>query len=506
MHLQIVIAFALLLWWPDGSPEPPWLTDPLLVFAFVWSKPLLVAVIAAGLGLWTQQRLRRHAAAMQSTLGVYHRVLLLLRLALLGSLAADLLLTNWASLLDRMPVIGALPGLTQLVLLIPYFLGIIALWWILYPVEQASREPGGGKPHHWSRRRFVVFNLRHQVLIVALPLTVIVIAYAITRDYRDWFIAAIGSKWGPELVLSLVAVAIFVFSPIMLRRIWSTSPLPDGPLRRKLLAVCDRIGLRVREILIWHSDGLMVNAAVMGLFPRIRYILLSDTLLESMTDEEIEAVFGHEAGHVRHHHIPYFLLFAFASMLIASGVIELLIRLSRGPDPTLNLSNDVIQAIGLASVVPVWGIAFGWVSRRFERQADLFGARCASPGDGEIDCKLPCAIHDQQAKPPRHAVCATGARIFVGALHKVALLNGIPPTERSWRHSSIASRMRFLTALSGDPIMARRFMRGIRGIKLTLILCCTAGLAFSAYYIWRHPGYHREVVTSVIEPLRRLLD
>ena len=96
-------------------------------------------------------------------------------------------------------------------------------------------------------------------------------------------------------MLGLVAVAIFLASPVLLRRIWSTTPLPDGPLRTKLLKLCNRIGLRVAEILIWHTDGVMVNAAVVGLVPRMRYILLSDTLLEAMTEDEIEAVFGHEA-------------------------------------------------------------------------------------------------------------------------------------------------------------------------------------------------------------------
>ena len=79
------------------------------------------------------------------------------------------------------------------------------------------------------------------------------------------------------------------------------------------------MGLNYRRILIWESDGMVVNAAVMGLFRPVRYILLSDGLLEMMDDAKIEAVFGHEAGHVKCRHIEFYLLFAVLSMLIVGG-------------------------------------------------------------------------------------------------------------------------------------------------------------------------------------------
>jgi STE24 endopeptidase len=137
----------------------------------------------------------------------------------------------------------------------------------------------------------------------------------------------------------------------------------------------------------------------------------------------------------------------------------------------------------------------------------LFGARCAAPASGELNCQTACAVHDHGVVSPaaqRYSVCAGGANIFVRALRKVALLNGIPAEERSWRHSSIASRMHFLTALSGDPGLTRRFLRTIWKIKFALIALDVAGLAFGAAYIWNHPAYRRAVTTSIIEPLRQL--
>jgi STE24 endopeptidase len=128
-----------------------------------------------------------------------------------------------------------------------------------------------------------------------------------------------GWAWTPDAILSGVATGVFILSPVMLRRIWRTTPLGPGPLREHLDSLCERIGFRCREILVWNSDGVMINAAVMGLFAPVRYVLLSDALLTTMSTTQIEGVFGHEVGHIRHRHIQYFLVFAWVGWLIVAG-------------------------------------------------------------------------------------------------------------------------------------------------------------------------------------------
>src|SRR5262249_44127193 len=120
------------------------------------------------------------------------------------------------------------------------------------------------------------------------------------------------------------SIGVLLLSPVILRYVWSTQRLPDGPLRERFSRTCQRIGLRYREILLWRTHGLAVNAAVMGFIPSLRYILVSDALLQTMTDEEIEAVFGHEAGHVQHWHLHFFALFALLSSYVAGTVLFLL--------------------------------------------------------------------------------------------------------------------------------------------------------------------------------------
>ena len=56
-------------------------------------------------------------------------------------------------------------------------------------------------------------------------------------------------------------------------------------------------------MLTWRTRHQIGNAAVMGFIPQVRYILLTDLLLETMSDEQIEAVFAHEMGHVLADHV-----------------------------------------------------------------------------------------------------------------------------------------------------------------------------------------------------------
>ena len=106
--------------------------------------------------------------------------------------------------------------------------------------------------------------------------------------------------------------------------------------------------------------------------------------------------------------------------------MELLARFSTGANSPLGVSATVIQGFGLAATVVFWGVGFGWVSRRFEWQADLFGARCVTPA--EADCHRPCSVHpdSKTTHNEQGRVCVTAATVFASALNRVAILNGIP--------------------------------------------------------------------------------
>ena len=125
-----------------------------------------------------------------------------------------------------------------------------------------------------------------------------------------------------------------------------------------------------------------------------------------------------------------------------------------------------------------FGLVFGMLSRRFERQADVFGCRAVSCG------RVDCPPHpDLYSKAGVEAVdvplCPVGIRIFANALMNVALLNGMEPAARSWRHGSINRRIAFLEGLEGKPLAERKFQAGVVRLRVALALALIVGLVLA---------------------------
>lgn len=486
-----ILAFALLFWHAEQPTR--WLIvgehDVFFTLLIVIIQPPLLWITSTLAATRSIRLLEENDSSRQRAQLMHHRVALVLRIAALCGLAAAIKLTNWPTWFAWGRVSPVLQIFGDLIILSPFVVNLIAIWCGAHRLEQAIHEdcltkapPTDGNRKTWNLRSYVGFNLRHQVFVVAVPLVLILLASNLTRGYARSLQLTFNRAWAPDAVLGLSAVVVFVFAPLLICRVWRTGRLEEGELRQRLDLLCDRIGLKCRDILIWYSDGMAINAAVMGVFAPLRYVLLSDALLDTMTPPQIEAVFGHEAGHVKKRHIQHFLVFAFVGWLLVAAIMELMARWWVASPQIGGDSVWVVRVVGVAATVAFWGLGFGWVSRRFEREADTYGAQCVTPdADG---CHQPCSVHPENGPERKgtHRVCTTGAAIFASALDRVAVLNGIPHEERSWRHSSIGSRIRFLTSLSGDPTRAERFHRLVHRIRRGLVAAALIGSAGSVYY------------------------
>lgn len=345
----------------------------------------------------------------------------------------------------------------------------LGLLWAQYPADICFREQGllsqldAGYPVHRPPPllSYLRLNIRLQLLFTMGP----VLALVLMRDLLSLGLSPLGlneeSSLTLQTALSLATAAIvMLFAPELLRRLLQTEPMPDGPLRKRLEDICRRHHIRYRDVLLWRTDYNMGNAAVMGMIPRVRYILMSDLLLETMTDEQIEAVFAHEVGHIIHRHMLWFAVF-FASMMFA------LVGLS-GPADAL-AQRWLPQAewpAALATVLATGGCftIFLYLSRKFERQADVFAARTIQQESPADDAGQHVGTH--------------GAEVFASALSQVARINCIPVTAGSWCHGSIAHRMEYLRDLSLDANRTAAFDRFMARLYAVLIL------ALCAFGIW----------------------
>ncbi len=482
MHLIIIIAYASLLWFNSDR------STNLLGLTAMTSITIVAAQTAVLLAA-TWWLTRRSLAALQAdpddpneAQHRHHVYTMIIQTALVTGFAASLILTAWPMMIRGTLGRGLTFGLADLLVLSPFLLNLMAVWIIQYPADRAIRQIAqnprlaGGHPTHpvWSLPQYLSFNLRYQLLTIAVPMTLIIVGDDVIDHFRSTIRAATGNTlWASDALMGLVVSGVFVFAPVMLRFIWTTEPLPAGELRTTLERVARQMDLTYRDILVWHSQGMVVNAAVMGVLAPMRYVLISDGLLESMSDRHIEAVFGHEAGHVRCWHIPYFILFATLTMLIAGGLMQALY--AYGPPALRPYAQVIVGAV----VILLWGVAFGWLSHQFEHQADLAGAMSITPE--AADCRQPCRVHSGDARQPGVVLCATAATEFSRALQRVAALNGIPGDERGWRHPSIRQRIRLLQQLSHDAAGTRRFMTRLRVAKVVLIAGTVLGLGLGAW-------------------------
>jgi STE24 endopeptidase len=160
---------------------------------------------------------------------------------------------------------------------------------------------------------------------------------------------------------------------------------------------------------------------------------------------------------MKHHHMFFYMVFVLASLMLLGGlwaVGEHLLQLEAvqawlpAMNPlgqTLFGSSDLLAVLAVIGVTSLYiVVVFGYLSRRCERQADLYGCKTVSP------------------------------EVFVRALEKVADANGIP-RERpgwlsSWQHSTIADRVEFIQSVAADPSLEARFQRRLRALQWGMTL------------------------------------
>jgi STE24 endopeptidase len=194
--------------------------------------------------------------------------------------------------------------------------------------------------------------------------------YALLRLTSWWWV------WGAAVFLAGYALLALVAPIWLVPLFYRLTPLPDGEVRARLLALARRVGVPVTGVFVVDQSrkSRTANAAVTGL-GRSRRILLFDTLLDQFTPDEIEVVLAHELAHQLHGDIRRGLLVQGALTLATFAVADLALRWGTGwlgltgPDDIagLPLFGLILVLVGLAALP----VANGW-SRRVEWQADRF--------------------------------------------------------------------------------------------------------------------------------------
>jgi STE24 endopeptidase len=514
-RILILLMFVFwLAWKPEYNWPPVFGVGPSLVL-FLGVYALLIL----GTGSWSRWLSRRVAGVnFRTSLERFNRVIFVARIFIPLWFIVGIGLLGWWQIVERLlatPRVDLTQTLIGVTLgTLPAFAAWIGLWWSQYPAEVAFREQGVlaqldlDLPVHRPPgfRSYFLSNLRLQLLFMIVPVCLIVLLHDLLRLGAT---LAVGTRWGLSdaenpFTWLIAATSVFLFAPEILRRVLHTEPLANSPLRRRLESLCRRTGVKYRDILLWRTDNNVGNAAVMGFVPRYRYILLSDLLIETMTEEQVEAVFAHELGHIVHRHMAWLVVFIIVLTLFNLGGGAWVGRWMSESGMSSEAAQGIV--IGTAYLFKFL-LLFGFVSRRFERQADVFAARtmelsrasvpdvaasemllaarqlsaetAASAGASTATATcLPVPVLEYTSDCAPGHVGQYGAAVFGSALHRVAMVNNIPVRARSWCHGSIANRMQYLHDLSTDPTRTKRFDRFMFFLYGGMLFALFAGAAF----------------------------
>ncbi|MGA7676891.1 MAG: M48 family metallopeptidase [Dehalococcoidia bacterium] len=155
---------------------------------------------------------------------------------------------------------------------------------------------------------------------------VIVVCWLLDRFSDFWWL------WASMLLFLLILLLTRLTPTLLLPIFFKLEPLGDVELRRRLMNLAKRAHAQIAGVFTMDlsSKGTTANAMLAGL-GKTRSIILSDTLLQQYTSEEIEVILAHELGHHLHRDIPKLIAVQAAMVLLAFYLADLVLKASLIP-------------------------------------------------------------------------------------------------------------------------------------------------------------------------------
>ncbi len=146
-----------------------------------------------------------------------------------------------------------------------------------------------------TKKTFFVDLIKELIISVGLMCGLICVVVAVHQALGHWMVVIIAG------VIMAFTVILTFLQPVFTRIFNKLTPLEEGSLRTRLTELLEKNGCTVRQISVTDGSKRSTKAnAYFGGFGKMKTIVLYDTLMEQMTEDEIVAVFAHEMGHNKH--------------------------------------------------------------------------------------------------------------------------------------------------------------------------------------------------------------
>ncbi|WP_372678555.1 M48 family metalloprotease [Desulfosarcina sp.] len=373
--------------------------------------------------------------------------------------AVDIYGLNLSSFFTGIWLFEAIPTFQALVFM-ALFVGYLAMVWSNAHVAYRHIYGTG-----LTRQAYVASNIAFSVPVLLPWLLLSGIADLILALPFDLPRELLRSPEGETAYFLFFLFAVAVIGPLIIQKFWRCRPLEAGYHRQRIEALCRRAELKYADIMYWPIfGGRMITAGVMGLVSRFRYILVTEALLHILSTEEVDAVIAHEIGHVKKHHLLFYLFFFIGYMVIAYATFDLIVYLIIFSEPIYRfvfmtgISRTTVTT-GLLSLAIIFNFLvyfrfiFGYFMRNFERQADA----------------------------SVYALFASASPL-ISTFEKIVAASGHSPDKPNWHHFSIGQRVDFLNRCEADRTWVRRHDRKVR-VSIAIYVAAMVVVGVAGYQL-----------------------
>lgn len=254
------------------------------------------------------------------------------------------------------------------VLLLSQIVSVFALPFSYYDTMVIEEKYGFNRS---TKKTFWLDKLKEFLISLAVILIVGSLLLWLHQSLGDWLILAFA------IVMTLLLLGFSFLYPFFSRIFNKFTPLEDEELKEKITGLLEKNGYKVRAIQVMDASkrSTKSNAYFTG-FGKMKTIVLYDTLVQSMTTDEICAVFAHEMGHGLHKDTLKNQILSFVQMLILGVLAWLTLR---SPEIFQSFGFDsvnygfaifLIMGVEFALIAPLFGLLVNVYSRKAEYRAD----------------------------------------------------------------------------------------------------------------------------------------
>ena len=194
------------------------------------------------------------------------------------------------------------------------------------------------------------------------------------------------SRFGVQAIIwtaaAIVALSLLLSTLVLplLKLFNKFTPLEDGELKDKLLALCDKYHVQVKRIVVKDASKRTTKANAFCTGMKKKTISIDDNLLNNFTTDEIVAVFAHEFAHAKYKHVLKTLPFSLLQSILSIVIFGLILTVNQFFTPFgFTHANYFFALIVLDALL--WpfsnlsGTAMNYISRKHEYEADAFAAK-----------------------------------------------------------------------------------------------------------------------------------